>query len=168
MAGETEAKEVVSLAFLELAAAPDRGQRSNGTVVAPATWASWGSFPSPWVSSPTTTNSAPMASTICLFSDLQGRGESIYIANMLFSDEAMTDAQIVALGGVSARGIMFPREPAICIADYNADGGVDGADIEAFFTDWEQGLSGADVNFDGGVDGSDIETFFITWEAGGC
>jgi hypothetical protein len=140
----------------------------NGTVVAPATWASWGSFPSPWVSSPTTTNSAPMASTICLFSDLQGRGESIYIANMLFSDEAMTDAQVLALGGVSARGIMFPREPEVCIADYNADGGVDGADIEAFFTDWEQGLSGADVNFDGGVDGSDIETFFITWEAGGC
>jgi hypothetical protein len=80
----------------------------SGTSVAPATWVAWGSFPSPWVSSPTTTNSAPMASTICLFSDLQGRGESIYIANMLFSDEAMTDAQVLALGGVFARGIMFP------------------------------------------------------------
>ena len=94
--------------------------------------------------------------------------ELAHVANMLFSDEAMTDAQVLALGGVSARGIMFPREPEACIADYNADGGVDGADIEAFFTDWEQGLPGADVNFDGGVDGSDIETFFITWEAGGC
>ena len=57
---------------------------------------------------------------------------------------------------------------APCPADYNADGGVDGADIEAFFTDWEAGNAASDVNFDGGVDGGDIEAFFIAWEAGGC
>ncbi|MBL9000262.1 MAG: hypothetical protein JNK25_03915 [Phycisphaerae bacterium] len=55
-----------------------------------------------------------------------------------------------------------------CAADYNRDGGVDGADLEAFFTDWPLGLPRADVNRDGGVDGSDVETFFRAWTAGGC
>ena len=125
-------------------------------------------FPSPWATAPVSSNAAPMASTLCLFADLQGRGESVYVANMLFADEAMTDAQIAALGATSARGIMFPRPASRCIADYNADGGVDGADIESFFLDWEQGVSAADVNEDGGVDGPDIEAFFVAWQAGGC
>jgi len=55
-----------------------------------------------------------------------------------------------------------------CYADYNQDGGVDGGDIEAFFSDWEAGSSFADVNQDGGIDGGDIETFFIQWSNGGC
>jgi hypothetical protein len=55
-----------------------------------------------------------------------------------------------------------------CPADFNADGGVDGGDVEAFFSAWEAGDSSADVNYDGGVDGGDIETFFQAWEAGGC
>ncbi|MBX3408839.1 MAG: lamin tail domain-containing protein [Phycisphaeraceae bacterium] len=55
-----------------------------------------------------------------------------------------------------------------CYADYNEDGGVDGADVEAFFIDWESGGDAADVNQDGGVDGADVEAFFLQWEAGGC
>ncbi|MBX3410916.1 MAG: SUMF1/EgtB/PvdO family nonheme iron enzyme [Phycisphaeraceae bacterium] len=55
-----------------------------------------------------------------------------------------------------------------CPADYNNDGGVDGADVEAFFLDWQLGQSAADVNFDGGVDGQDVEIFFVAWEASGC
>jgi hypothetical protein len=55
-----------------------------------------------------------------------------------------------------------------CPADYNQDGGVDGADIESFFIDWSAGDSQADVNLDGGVDGGDIEYFFVRWQAGGC
>lgn len=55
-----------------------------------------------------------------------------------------------------------------CPADYNEDGGVDGADVDAFFADWEQGLPCADVSGDGGVDGSDVAYFFIFWENGGC
>ncbi len=55
-----------------------------------------------------------------------------------------------------------------CIADYNNDGGIDGADVESFFTDWESGLNNADVNLDGGVDGADVETFFERWESGSC
>jgi len=55
-----------------------------------------------------------------------------------------------------------------CAADYNQDGGVDGADVESFYTDWEAAGQCADVNEDGGVDGGDVETFFTRWEAGGC
>jgi hypothetical protein len=55
-----------------------------------------------------------------------------------------------------------------CPADFNQDGGIDGADIEAFFLAWEAGESNADVNVDGGVDSSDVEAFFLVWSAGGC
>jgi hypothetical protein len=53
-----------------------------------------------------------------------------------------------------------------CPGDWNTDGGVDGADLEAFFASWEAGE--ADANRDGGTDGADVETFMIAWEAGGC
>ncbi len=52
-------------------------------------------------------------------------------------------------------------------ADFNIDGGIDGADIEAFFIAWQAGESHADFNLDGGIDGSDIESFFLAWENGG-
>ncbi len=55
-----------------------------------------------------------------------------------------------------------------CPADFNGDGGVDGADVEAFFTAWTNAEESADVNEDGGVDGADVETFFSYWEAGAC
>jgi hypothetical protein len=53
-----------------------------------------------------------------------------------------------------------------CLADFNLDGGVDGADVEEFFLAWEQGDSTADTNQDGGVDGADVEVFFAAWESG--
>ena len=56
----------------------------------------------------------------------------------------------------------------VCAADFNQDGGVDGADIESFFMAWESGGSCGDTNLDGGVDGGDIEAFFLVWENGGC
>ncbi len=55
-----------------------------------------------------------------------------------------------------------------CPADFNQDGGIDGADVDAFFSDWEAGRCDADVNADGGIDGADVDTFFAAWEAGGC
>ncbi len=58
--------------------------------------------------------------------------------------------------------------PVPCPADFNQDGGVDGADIESFFVAWQNGDPSADVNEDGGIDGGDVETFFRAWEAGGC
>ncbi|MBS0195760.1 MAG: proprotein convertase P-domain-containing protein [Planctomycetes bacterium] len=53
-----------------------------------------------------------------------------------------------------------------CAADYNQDGGVDGADVAAFFPDWENSVGCADVSQDGGIDGADVEVFFSLWEAG--
>ena len=53
-----------------------------------------------------------------------------------------------------------------CPGDFNQDGGVDGSDVDAFFTAWESGDSAADINQDGGVDGTDVESFFARWEAG--
>jgi hypothetical protein len=55
-----------------------------------------------------------------------------------------------------------------CAADFNQDGGVDGPDVEAFYSVWESGEACGDVNEDGGVDGGDVEFFFSKWEAGGC
>lgn len=55
-----------------------------------------------------------------------------------------------------------------CAADFDLDGGVDGRDVEAFFTAFEQAEPAADVNQDGGVDGGDVEAFFRQWERGGC
>ncbi|MBX3382717.1 MAG: hypothetical protein KF864_04310 [Phycisphaeraceae bacterium] len=57
---------------------------------------------------------------------------------------------------------------AICYADINEDGGIDGADVEAFFAFWESGDPIADLNNDGGIDGADVEFFFAVWEEGGC
>lgn len=58
--------------------------------------------------------------------------------------------------------------PSGCVADFNQDGGVDGQDIEAFFTAWEVSLPSADANQDGGVDGQDVQAFFTAWETGEC
>jgi hypothetical protein len=62
-------------------------------------------------------------------------------------------------------GTLIARD---CPADFNRDGGVDGADVSAFYAAWELGDPAADVNRDGGVDGADVEEFFRRWEAGGC
>lgn len=55
-----------------------------------------------------------------------------------------------------------------CPADFNNDGGIDGADVASFFAAWEGGDVMADVNGDGGIDGADVESFFGRWEAGNC
>jgi hypothetical protein len=60
-----------------------------------------------------------------------------------------------------------PPCPA-CAADYDNNGGVDGGDLAAFFSDFEAGAECADVDLNGGVDGGDLATFFGLFEAGGC
>ncbi|MEY3232549.1 MAG: hypothetical protein RL689_2638 [Planctomycetota bacterium] len=67
-----------------------------------------------------------------------------------------------------ADGIPDECQGVPCIGDFNQDGGIDGGDVEAFFTAWAAGTGSADVNQDGGVDGSDVETFFSAWENGSC
>lgn len=64
--------------------------------------------------------------------------------------------------------LIFEVEAPACAADFNADGGVDGGDVEAFFIAWQGAEPVADVNADGGVDGHDVESFFLVWSVGGC
>ncbi|MBS0196311.1 MAG: LamG domain-containing protein [Planctomycetes bacterium] len=59
-----------------------------------------------------------------------------------------------------------PYDLQICAGDFNCDGGVDGGDVDAFFTVWESGGTPADLNLDGGVDGADVQYFYAHWEAG--
>ncbi len=73
----------------------------------------------------------------------------------------------VALSGLRAAGDCSSDCPP-CTADFNGDGGVDGADVQAFFETWEAGAPCGDANGDGGVDGADIERFMLAWETGGC
>ncbi len=63
---------------------------------------------------------------------------------------------------------MRPCACLACPADFNEDGGIDGADASDFFAAWGAGNCDADVNADGGVDGQDVTVFFSAWEAGGC
>jgi hypothetical protein len=74
----------------------------------------------------------------------------------------------VAEGAFDDVRIVATRCGRDCFADFNQDGGVDGADVEDFYLVWQEGQSGADVNQDGGVDGADVEAFFGQWAAGGC
>ncbi|MBS0196800.1 MAG: hypothetical protein JSR77_08585 [Planctomycetes bacterium] len=69
-------------------------------------------------------------------------------------------------GSFTVRG--FVVEFDRCVGDYNGDGGIDGTDVQAFFSEWESASGCADVNDDGGIDGSDVQTFFDRWEAGAC
>ncbi len=55
-----------------------------------------------------------------------------------------------------------------CVADWDESGGVDFADVVAFFVDYEQGNRCADVDDSAGVDATDMAIFFQAYEAGGC
>jgi hypothetical protein len=95
-----------------------------------------------------------------------------------FPDHLKITVGRFGFGSVASSGVIFwddisfrqepPAATCECAADYNADGGVDGADVEAFFTDWAASLGCSDVNQDGGTDGADVEAFFLVWTAGGC
>ncbi|MBS0195425.1 MAG: immunoglobulin domain-containing protein [Planctomycetes bacterium] len=68
----------------------------------------------------------------------------------------------------TAAAVIVSAQPCPCTADFDASGGIDGSDVEAFFIAWEAADPGADADCSGGVDGADVETFFRGWEAGGC
>jgi hypothetical protein len=74
---------------------------------------------------------------------------------------------VASLAGLRGAGACTTDCPP-CTADFNGDGGVDGADLQAFFETWEVGSTCGDANGDGGVDGADVERFMRAWEVGGC
>ncbi len=137
----------------------------NGTVVAAATWNGWGQFPSPWAKSMGTAG-APMAATICLFADLQGRGESVYLANFAYTDEAMADSAVAALGGPNGLGIFYPRGGNTCLADFDHNGIREVPDIFAFLSAWFAMSPSADIDGVPGIGVPDIFAFLSLWFAG--
>ncbi|MBS0196381.1 MAG: hypothetical protein JSR77_06455 [Planctomycetes bacterium] len=88
------------------------------------------------------------------------------IQSITVNGNPISDFHLYSRSGTDWTQPITPTAP--CIADFNQDGGIDGADVEAFFAAWEVGGSNADVNQDGGVDGTDVATFFAAWESGGC
>lgn len=76
--------------------------------------------------------------------------------------------QTLSTTTTGTQSLVIVGTPRSCFADFNQDGGIDAADVDAFFGAWEAGEGTADVNQDGGVDSGDVDTFFAAWEAGGC
>lgn len=70
--------------------------------------------------------------------------------------EALSEREVLALIALA------------CRADFNGDGGIDGADVDAYFAAWRTGDALTDMNEDGGVDGADVERFYELWEAAEC
>jgi hypothetical protein len=73
------------------------------------------------------------------------------------------DASVVAGYGVNPQGlpegwVLFLGD--WCGAAFNEDGTLSPQAISSFYPNWEAGLYSADTNRDGGVDGSDVECFW--------
>lgn len=85
-----------------------------------------------------------------------------HLESMTLGFEGLEDLDVTS---IVSKGLV---PPVTCFADFNQDGGIDGADVDAFFAKWSLGESDADVNQDGGVDGADVDEFFIQWSQGGC
>ncbi|MBS0195364.1 MAG: hypothetical protein JSR77_01265 [Planctomycetes bacterium] len=91
--------------------------------------------------------------------------DTLIIPSALAADRGTYDCIVTnACGSVTS----LPAALTVCAADFNCDGGVDGGDIESFFTRWADGDAAADTNADGGVDGDDVRAFFEAWMRGGC
>ena len=104
--------------------------------------------------------------------DPSKQGASLFTAVLFrgssFTGSFTTVTQITAASGaMSMVNTGTSLELWHNIADYNADGGVDGSDLESYLLDWEAGELSTDVNGDGGVDGGDIEAFITLWALGG-
>jgi len=109
--------------------------------------------------------------SVPLPSPTDGTPTTLTITNAQPSDSgAYTAVFSNTCGSTVSTAAAVTVTPALphCPADYNQNGGVDGADVEDFVVEWAASNPRADVNQDGGVDGSDVETFFVAWQAGGC
>lgn len=88
------------------------------------------------------------------------------------ANDVPDDCDIVAGTSLDANNDGVPDECSppcpVCAADFDQNGGVDGADLASFFFAYEAGAECADVDFNGGIDGADLATFFVAYEAGGC
>ena len=146
----------------------------DGEPVTPGDWSSWGEFPSPWARSsgthPGSLGPTPLASTLCLFADLGdavvgagGRSEVVYLANLYFADDLLSDAEIATLGGPNAKGIrLFGCKP-----DCEGDGDLDIFDFLCFQGKFAALDPYADFEGDGDWDVFDFLAFQGSF-ANGC
>jgi hypothetical protein len=100
--------------------------------------------------------------------------------SLTWRGHSAVDLQSLAWSNILGSGEQARFEPAVrtttclnvtqpcAVADFNADGGVDGSDLESFYTVWMSGEPEGDVNLDGGTDGADVEYFITFWMQGGC
>ncbi len=92
---------------------------------------------------------------------------TLTISALSLQDEGGYTCEIIDdCGTVASRTAELVVVP--CPADFDKDGGVDGADVQAFFEAWEACDPSGDTNRDGGVDGADVEFFFTYWQTSGC
>ncbi|MBS0197781.1 MAG: hypothetical protein JSR77_13585 [Planctomycetes bacterium] len=107
--------------------------------------------------------------------------------------EAVLDWRLYSVAGISADGLTLAGDgihltsrgdmneheswiatipglpdgvPPLCAADFNHDGGVDGADVSDFFSAWERAEKSAEMECDGGIDAGDVAAFFVRWQNG--
>ncbi|USN98193.1 MAG: hypothetical protein H6810_08375 [Phycisphaeraceae bacterium] len=157
---------------------PGEQYYGDGEAVDPANWAAWGEFPSPWSFSSGVNNPdpdtgdpvpTPLASTFCLFSDLRfGGSQPVYVANMLFVDDLLDGADVVALGGPSGDGIMLTGGGGCNAADIAEPYGVlDLSDISGFISAFLAHDPAADIAPPQGVfDLADLSAFIQAFLAG--
>lgn len=98
--------------------------------------------------------------------------DAIYLVcsdtHMLYRVDRLTGqaTPLGSMGDVELVGLAW--QTRVCppfIADYDNDGGVTGADLGAFFADYEIGDPCADTDQDGGVTPADMAWFFACYEA---
>lgn len=92
-------------------------------------------------------------------------GEQSTVTIPVFTGNFIT-IRVGGFNGATGTGNLVLTCTPFCLADFNQDGGVDGADVEAFFTDWSAGLAAADLDQSGGIDGADVDLFFLRWSNG--
>ena len=77
---------------------------------------------------------------------------------------AWHEGTIVTLDDVAANQTITISAPSFCaLADSNADGAVDGADLSVVLKDWGPGDGSSDLNNDGVIDGLDLSLLLNSW-----
>ncbi len=141
---------------------------ADGEAIDPADWSAWGEFPNPWALSSGnalgSSGPSPISSTLNLFADLQGRSESVYVANMYFVDTILTTTQVAALGGANASGIVFATPT--CPADLTGEGDVNTNDFFQFLAYYQAQDPRADFAPGGGINTNDFFAFLAAYQAG--
>jgi len=156
---------------------PNDPAYSDTEAVDPGDWALWGQFPSPWARSSGALNPdaegnplpAPMNSTFCLFADLIfGGSQPVYLANLLFTEALLSDAEVADLGGPDADGILLVGGGGCNAADLAEPfGALDFSDVIGFLTAFGAMQPAADLAPPAGVfDFSDVIAFLSAFGAG--